>query len=69
LLFPTEQLKNGNILLVAPAVPKEGETEKALSLDVLEADFFAQIVAEKAPAPDHVIELNFRQDADEQPHA
>lgn len=69
LLFPAEQVKNGNILLVAPLAPKEGETERALSLDVLESDFFAQILGDKAPAPDHVIELNFRQDAAEQPDA
>jgi len=68
LLFPTEQVKNGNILLVAPVAPKEGDLEKTLSLDVLEADFFAQVVEDKAPASNHVIELNFIQDADEQPH-
>jgi hypothetical protein len=66
-LFPSEQVKNGNILLVAPAAPKEGEAERPLSLDTLEADYFAPIVADKAPTPDHVIELNFRQDAEE-PH-
>lgn len=69
LLFPTEQVKNGNILLVAPIAPKEGEPERSLSLDVLEADFFAPIVADKAPAPDHVIELNFKHDVDERSHA
>lgn len=59
-LLPEAEIKNGNIQLVAPADPGEGESERKISLDVLESDYFAPIVRDKIPAPDQRIELDIR---------
>lgn len=59
-LLPDTEVKNGNILFVAPQAPAEGDTERFATLDVVEADYFAAIVAEKLPQPDQRIELDIR---------
>lgn len=56
-LFPPEKVKNGNILFVRPAEPKEGAEERKLSLDVVVEDFLEQVLEEKTSPADHVIEL------------
>lgn len=56
-LFPEEQVKNANILLVAPHEPKEGEDERKLTIDVLVDDYLLALLAESPAAADHVIEL------------
>ena len=56
-LIPEEQIKNGNILFVAPNEPEDGEDERKLSLDVLVEDFLAPILSEQATMADNVIEL------------
>lgn len=63
-LFPDTQVKNGNILLVAPAEPQEGESEQKLTLDIVERQYFAQVIADKIRTPDHVIELQLRDDTE-----
>lgn len=59
-LLPDADVKNGNIEFVVPAEPSEGERERKISLDVLESDYFAPIVRDKAPGPDQRIELDVR---------
>lgn len=56
-LFPAEKVKNGNVLLVQPSEPKDGATERKLSLDVVVEDFLEKILEEKVPVADHIIEL------------
>lgn len=57
-LLPDAEVKNGNIEFAVPAEPDEGETERKISLDVLESDYFAPIVRDKIPDPDQRIELD-----------
>lgn len=59
-LLPDAAVKNGNIELVVPAEPGEGEEERKISLDVLESDYFAPIVRDKIADPDQRIELDIR---------
>lgn len=59
-LLPEAEIKNGNIQLVAPDEPDEGEPERKINLDVLESDYFAPIVRDKIPEPDQRIELDIR---------
>ena len=59
-LLPDAEVKNGNIEFVVPAKPGDGEEERKISLDVLEADYFAPIVRDKIPDPDQRIELDIR---------
>lgn len=56
-LFPPERVKNGNVLLVYPGQPAEGEPECKLSLDVVVSDLLERVLEEKAPNADHIIEL------------
>ena len=58
-LLSDEQVKNGNILLVAPHSPEDGMKERKLTVDVLVDDYFAPLVTETSAAADHVIELKF----------
>ena len=59
-LLPDADVKNGNVLLVTPSDPSDGVTERFASVDVLNSDFFASIVADKIPEPDQRIELDIR---------
>lgn len=59
-LIPDTEVKNGNVLFVTPDEPSEGETERKISLDILDSDYFAPIVRDKIPAPDQRIELDIR---------
>jgi hypothetical protein len=59
-LLPEADVKNGNILLVTPSDPGDGVTERFASVDVLNSDYFASIVADKIPDPDQRIELDIR---------
>jgi hypothetical protein len=56
-LFPSERVKNGNVLFVQPTSPAEGETEERISLDTLVSDFLEKVLEEKVPTADHIIEL------------
>ena len=51
--LPDAEVKNGNIEFVVPAKPGDGEEERKISLDILESDYFAPIVRDKIPDPDH----------------
>jgi len=59
-LLPDSEVKNGNIQLVIPEQPAEGQKERTITLDVLESDYFAPIVRDKVPDPDQRIELDIR---------
>ena len=58
--LPDAEVKNGNIEIVVPAKPGDGEEERKISLDILESDYFAPIVRDKIPDPDQRIELDIR---------
>lgn len=64
-LVTDEQVKNGNILFVAPVEPKEGEKERYITIDVLVDDYLAPVLTESAGAADHVIELKLSGSAGE----
>lgn len=59
-LIPESEIKNGNVQLVVPDDPDDGESERMINLDVLESDYFAPIVRDKIPEPDQRIELDIR---------
>lgn len=59
-VLPDGEVKNGNILLVAPADPADGEPERGITLDVLNSDYFAPVIADRLPEPDQRIELDIR---------
>jgi len=59
-LLPDTEVKNGNILFVAPPAPAEDETERFATLNVVEEEYFAPIVADRLPQPDERIELDIR---------
>ncbi len=59
-LLPDSEVKNGNILFVAPRAPAEGETQRFATLDVVDEQYFAPVVADKLPQPDQRIELDIR---------
>lgn len=59
-ILPDPEVKNGNIMFVAPPAPAEGETERFATLDVVEEEYFAPIVADRLPQPDQRIELDIR---------
>jgi len=63
-LFPEEQVKNANILLVAPHEPKEGEDERKLAIDVVVDDYLVALLAESPAAADHVIELKLSESSE-----
>lgn len=56
-LFPAEKVKNGNVLFVRPAEPKEGGEERKLTLDVVVGDFLEQLLEETSRPADHIIEV------------
>lgn len=56
-LFPSERVKNGNVLFVQPAETPAGEAERKLSLDALVSDLLEKVLEDKGPAADDVIEL------------
>ncbi|MCV7092675.1 SIR2 family protein [Mycobacterium interjectum] len=58
-LIREHDIKNGNIQIVAPSEPADGDERKA-TLDVVTDDYFAPIVADKFPEPDQRIELDIR---------
>jgi hypothetical protein len=62
-LLPEGEVKNGNILYVQPAELEDHSGERSISLDTLEADFFAPVIADRVPQPDQRIELDIRTDA------
>lgn len=68
-LFPAEKVRNGNILLVQPELPRESEKERKITLDVFTLDWLEAMLAERQPAPDSIIEvklgLSDRGDADD----
>lgn len=59
-LIPETDVKNSNILFVVPPDPEDGNSEVKASLDVVTADYFAPIIADKFPAADQRIELDIR---------
>lgn len=59
-LLPDSEVKNGNILFVAPRAPAEGETQRFATLDVVDEQYFAPVVADELPQPDQRIELDIR---------
>jgi hypothetical protein len=62
-LLPEGEVKNGNILYVQPAELEDHTRERSISLDTLEADFFAPVVVDRVPQPDQRIELDIRTEA------
>lgn len=62
-LITDEQVKNGNILFVAPVAPKGEEEERYITLDVLVDDYLAPILTESTSAADHIIELKLSDSA------
>ena len=64
-LIPEVDVKNSNIIYIAPAAPDEGADETRATLDVVTRDYFAPIVADKFPAPDQRIELGIHISASE----
>jgi hypothetical protein len=62
-LLPEDEVKNGNILYVQPAEPEDPSSERSIALDVLEADFFAPVIADRLPQTDQRIELDIRTEA------
>lgn len=64
-LMPETDVKNGNIVFVAPPAPKDGGSEIKASLDIVTSDYFAPIIEDKFPAPDQRIELDIRLPAGE----
>lgn len=56
-LIVDEQIKNGNILFIAPKEPEKGEVEHYITLDILVEDYFAAALTESATKADHIIEL------------
>lgn len=63
-LVADEQVKNGNILFVAPAEPEAGGDEKNITLDVFVDDYLAAVQVESIAAADHVIELKLSNSAE-----
>jgi hypothetical protein len=59
-LLPDTELKNGNVLYVTPARAGDAEQERGITLEVLDSDFFAPIVADKIPEAGQRIELDIR---------
>lgn len=59
-LITDEQVKNGNILFVAPIKQEEEGTERNITLDVLVDDYLSAILTESTSVADHVIELKLR---------
>lgn len=59
-LLPVAEVKNGNVQLVAPSEPVEGQEERHVTLDVLDSDYFEPIVRDKIPEFDQRIELDIR---------
>lgn len=69
-LVADEQVKNGNILFVAPIEPEEGEEERNITLDVFVDDYLAPVLTESTSAADHVIELKLSgSTAEDEAHA
>lgn len=64
-LMPETDVKNGNILFVLPQEPGEDDIERMATLDVVAADYFAPIIADKFREPDQRIELDIRVPIDE----
>ena len=58
-LVVDEQIKNGNILFVAPNETKDGESERNITIDILVDDYFAPLLNQNSSAADHVLELKF----------
>jgi hypothetical protein len=56
-LFPSQRVKNGNVLFVQPAEPADGEQERKLSLDVVVSDLLEKVIEDQVPPADHIIEL------------
>ena len=56
-LLPEDQIKNGNILLVAPHEPEEGASERKLTLDTFVNDYLVPLLAESPRVADQIIEL------------
>jgi hypothetical protein len=56
-LFPSERVKNGNVLFVQPAEPVDGEVERKLSLDAVVSDLLEKVLEDRGPIADHIIEL------------
>jgi SIR2-like domain len=61
-LLPEDEVKNGNVLYVQPAELEDHSSERSISLDILEADFFAPAIGDQLPQPDQRIELDIRTD-------
>ena len=59
-LMPETEIKNGNIQFVAPVKATGDDPERCATLDIVEQDYFAPIVADKIPQPDQRIELDIR---------
>jgi hypothetical protein len=55
-MFPQEKVRNGNILLVQPAMP-ENTDEKKMTLEVLAEDWLVPMLSERPAVPDSIIEL------------
>lgn len=68
-LLPESEVKNGNVLLVTPFAPAEGDDEMVLDLDRLRETYFAPLVSDPLPAPDHVVELDVRVGPENTPDA
>lgn len=59
-LIPETDVKNSNILFVVPPEPDHGDSEVKATLDVVNATYFAPVIADKFPTPDQRIELDIR---------
>lgn len=68
-LLPESEVKNGNVVLVTPFAPAEGEDELVLDFDRLRESYFAPLVSDPLPAPDHVVELDVRVGLENTPDA
>lgn len=59
-LIPDTDNKNSNILFVTPRDHDDPAAEIKLTLDVVDADYFAPVISDKFPGPDQRIELDIR---------
>lgn len=60
ILIPETDVKNNNIIFLAPPEPEAGKGELNATLDVVTAEYFAPLVADRFPMPDQRIELDIR---------
>lgn len=64
-LIPDADVKNGNILFVAPSPPEDGGDEIKLTLDMVTNDYFSPVIADKFSKSDKHIDLDIHIQSEE----